>query len=288
MTNSWWVYLLWFVCSGLGFWLGGLLLVFGIFSGFIANKRFESLVCFTAMLMGGFLVIISAIPLPWWLYAILVMVTLAWWILKYKELEVARKVRLVALVAWLGAFAFELPWWKMPFPPPMSKAQLLIIGDSITAGISSGEETWPKLLTKEHSIRVMDCSRAGATVRTAQIQADFLGDESGLLVLEIGGNDLLGGTPVAEFEQHLDRLLEKVCRNGRTVFMLELPLPPLANSFGLVQRKLSQKHSVQLVPRRLLAGVLLKPGATSDGIHLTHEGHMNMAKAIWALVGSAF
>ena len=59
------------------------------------------------------------------------------------------------------------------------------------------------------------------------------------MLLEIGGNDLLGDTTPAGFESGLDNLLRVVSRPGRVVVMLELPLPPFFNEYGRAQRRVA-------------------------------------------------
>ena len=105
-----------------------------------------------------------------------------------------------------------------------------------------------------------------------------------LVVLEIGGNDVLGPTSADDFEKNLERLLTKVCRADNTVVMLELPLPPLYNRFGAAQRRLARRFGVTLVPKRYFAGVLAEPGATLDGLHLSHVGHEAMSRMIWKTI----
>ncbi len=164
-----------------------------------------------------------------------------------------------------------------------------MIGDSVSAGVREGEEgTWPKRLAREQHIDIRDLSKMGATVGSARKQAEQIGAESGLVLLEIGGNDLLGSTAPEQFEDGLDALLAEVCRCDRTVVMLELPLPPFCNRFGMIQRRLAAKHEVFLVPRRIFIGVLTTPGATIDGIHLSVSGHAQMAEALWQAIGPAY
>jgi len=64
--------------------------------------------------------------------------------------------------------------------------------------------------------------------------------------------------------------------------MLELPLPPLFNRFGEIQRRLARRYDVLLVPKRYFAGVLIGEQATLDGLHLSPAGHQKMADMIWA------
>jgi acyl-CoA thioesterase-1 len=153
--------------------------------------------------------------------------------------------------------------------------------------MNDGEQTWPKVLRDDCGVEVRDFSHVGATVKSAMSQAERV-DGSGLVLLEIGGNDLLGpgsGTPPSEFAKHLDALLDRVASNERTTVMLELPLPPFANEFGAIQRGLARRHGVLLIPKRSFLAVLTTEGATVDGIHLSPAGHRQMAEAIARLLG---
>jgi acyl-CoA thioesterase I len=62
--------------------------------------------------------------------------------------------------------------------------------------------------------------------------------------------------------------------------MIELPLPPLYNRYGIVQRALAKSHGVTLIPKRILAKVITTPGATVDGLHLSNTGHTLLARAL--------
>jgi acyl-CoA thioesterase-1 len=109
-----------------------------------------------------------------------------------------------------------------------------------------------------------------------------------IVIAEIGGNDLLGSTTPEAFERDLDALLARMGSDGRTVLLLELPLPPGYNRFGQIQRGLAARHGALLVPKRVLMGVLASGGATLDSIHLSQAGHARMAETIWRIVWPAF
>ena len=102
-----------------------------------------------------------------------------------------------------------------------------------------------------------------------------------------GGNDLLGAVSAADFEQGLERLLSLTCRRDNSVVMLELPLPPLYNGYGEIQRRLARKHQVLLVPKRYFASVLVSDGDRVDGVHLSAAGHKKMSEMIWRIVAPA-
>jgi acyl-CoA thioesterase I len=100
------------------------------------------------------------------------------------------------------------------------------------------------------------------------------------VIVEIGGNDLLGPTSAEQFERDLDRLLRMLQPEDREIVMLELPLPPTYNRIGRIQRRLAADYNVRLIHRRHFARVFLHSGGTLDGLHLSNSGHASMARMI--------
>jgi acyl-CoA thioesterase-1 len=140
-------------------------------------------------------------------------------------------------------------------------------------------------------IEIRDLSFAGADARSALLRQMPLvdgDDQDSWILLCIGGNDMLGRTTLEDFENDLDQLLA-AARGGseqpRTVLLLELPLIPGANSFGVIQRKLAARHGVILIPKRVLAGVILDQADVLDGVHLSPAGHERMARELVAWSG---
>ena len=194
-----------------------------------------------------------------------------------------QKALLMGSVAWLLiAIGIELPF--LVFRGPLQQINdVLVIGDSVTAGLNDGEDTWPQQLAREAAVTVLDASQPGATLNSARKQNQLFAQRPGLVVLEIGGNDMLEGLPVPTFEQQLDQLLTEVKQAGRSVVMFELPLPPLSRGYGVVQRRQAGRHGVWLIPKRQFAKVLTTAGATVDGIHLSAKGQALMTRLIRSL-----
>jgi acyl-CoA thioesterase-1 len=138
---------------------------------------------------------------------------------------------------------------------------------------------------RSYAIPVVNLSRAGGTARSALRQAEQIGDGPAVVVVEIGGNDLLSGLPGAQFASDLRRLLREVCRPERRVLLMELPLPPLCNEYGRAQRALADEFGCQLITKRTFVEVLAAPKGTVDSVHLSPRGHELMADRMWARVG---
>jgi len=193
---------------------------------------------------------------------------------------------------WLVAVLWELSFQMTPTPEPATPREIAVIGDSVTAGAGKlpNSKRWPGLLAANHNLTVHDHSRAGETTGSAlaRIRRGEFRIESPVVFLEIGGNDVLGPTTLRQYEKDLDQLLAEVSSPDRQVMMLELPLPPFYNGFGLAQRRLARKHSVLLAPRRIFLSVLAAEESTLDTIHLSGEGQRRMAARVWQLVRPAF
>lgn len=184
----------------------------------------------------------------------------------------------------LGGAAAEAIHFRPPTQLPVV-ATLSVVGDSITAGLNDGEDTWPRKVARQAGIQVLDASQPGATLKSALRQVELLNPlDADLLVLEIGGNDLLEGLPVDEFDRDLDRLLLASQKPGRQTVMFELPLPPLSTRYGAAQRRHARRYGVPLIPRRQFLGVLTASGATVDGIHLSKTGQGRLASLMQNLL----
>ncbi len=236
-------------------------------------------------------------PTPRWLLVLfaasLLWLTLEVWRSKSASDSTIRALCLqrIRQLSWLiiaCAFAVvlsELPYRFSPSVGNVSSYRLSVVADSVTAGLNDGEDTWPQRLARSSYWQITDASQPGATLTSARQQVDLLDKEPTVLLLEIGGNDLLEGLPISQFEHDLEQLLIASHQPGRTVLMFELPLPPLAFRYGEAQRRLALKYGVALLPKRLFMGVLTTSGATVDGIHLSASGHEQMAKLVKNVLG---
>jgi acyl-CoA thioesterase-1 len=238
-------------------------------------------------LIGLILIALSAAPLPYWFYAGAGMISLSWLVSERCESRSFKNsrpcLRLTAALVSLGGAVAELPYHVGPTLKSNDYRTLYIFADSVTAGTGdTSVTTWPKLMARSLSLEFKDYSQMGATVHSMLRKVNNLSLDEGVVLLEIGGNDLLGSTPARDFERDLNQLLAGVCRPGRTVFMFELPLPPFANEFGRIQRRLAKSYGVVLIPKRVFIGLLTTDGATVDSVHLTQKGQDLMADLVWS------
>ncbi|WP_435019799.1 SGNH/GDSL hydrolase family protein [Tundrisphaera sp. TA3] len=276
--------------SGQAFFLGSGLIVAAAMASFGALRRWAAFVRTIAACAGACLIAASSTPLPGWFYGLAGTATVAWLAIEgiAQVPPAARRwARAATVAAWLVGAAIEIPHHRMPSVPQVG-GPVAIIGDSVSAGMGGERETWPKILARTHGVEIHDLSRAGSDVAKAlRDQARGVGPDDRLVLLEIGGNDVLGATSAEDFERGLLALLEALRRPGRTLVMLELPLPPFFNRFAEIQRRLARENGVILVPKRVLIGVLTAEGATVDTIHLSPAGHALMSGAMGEVIRPA-
>lgn len=284
-------HMIFFFGSGLAWYVGAAFLLLAALIPPLRRSRFGERCLVVGAVTGGVLLILSGTAQPWWLtggvlagLAAISVVTR--WKPQGKRIPLLRRL---AIGLCLLPATIEIPWtWSAGFLPVPTEPprEIHVLGDSVSAGMGEREAVvWPDqlaaLLQQEgKSIPVINHAQMGATVQSARKQAQDLPDTPCLVLVAIGGNDLPGPTTDSEFAERLDGLLTQICRPDRVVLLLELPLPPFRNEYGVIQRRLARKHRVPLIPKRVMAGVLTGPDATLDSIHLTTVGHARMAAAL--------
>lgn len=193
----------------------------------------------------------------------------------------------LVLVALLCACS-ETP--KATALPPGSV--VLALGDSLTAGAGvTPEQAWPALLAQRTGWRMVNGGVSGDTSADALKRLPDLLDEHQpvLVILTLGGNDMLRRLPVSETEANLARMVVKCKAAGAQAVMQATPQPSLA---GAVLRNLSapdfyrtvaESQQVALI-EDAIAEVLSDPTLKGDQIHPNAAGHAQLAESIHAIL----
>lgn len=276
------------VVSGQVFFIGALLLAFG---GAVATRPVGQLrqwlrrIEAPAVLLGVALVALSSTPLPLLVYPCALVALVSYLVSCWgRAAHVRPRAGLVLAAAAVASVLAELPHHLRQPAPGRQQHEVFVLGDSISAGLGQpGVVPYPQLLHERHGIPVTNLAVSGCNVRGATVLAEKIHTPAGLVLLEIGGIDLLGKHATAALCRDLRSLLDRVATPERTVVMLELPLPPFMAGYGRVQRSLAKEYGAILAPKHVMAGVLCSPGATdpADHIHLTKSGQELMALRLW-------
>ncbi len=174
-------------------------------------------------------------------------------------------------------------------PGAASRPLVIFLGDSLTAGLGLDEaQAYPALLGERlqragEPVRVLNAGVSGDTTAGGLRRlAWLLGQHPAALVVSLGANDGLRGTPVEEIESNLRQIVSRSQAAGARVLLLGMQIPPnygpdYAGRFAAVYPRLARQLGVPLVPF-LLAGVGGDPALNqADGIHPTARGQQILA-----------
>ena len=280
---------LWFCAAGYSFPLGCLLLAGNLVVTRWGKRRISVFLGHVTALLGWTFIGLATMSIPVLIYAVAIGLSLVWhiggwYIRKWNKpiYQVSGLMYFLSLIVML--LAFRQCMASPVFPKEIHP--ICVIGDSVSAGIGGhAEKTWPLLLAQESQYKVLNLAESGATVHTAlQKQIPKVPGEKQLVLLEIGGNDLFGPTPIHEFQHDLNMILTELKGKGDVIAMFELPVLPWQWSYSRVQRRLASQHDVILIPKRVMVSIFSQKETTSDLAHLTPKGHQLMAKTMQKLL----
>ncbi len=176
---------------------------------------------------------------------------------------------------------------KEPALPPGTP--VLALGDSLTAGagVTSGE-AWPSLLANRTGWVVINGGVSGDTSGAAlQRLPSLLEEHKPLLVLVLlGGNDMLRHVPEAETVANLGHILSLIKAHGASAVLLATPQPNVAAavfrslSAPDFYRQVAKEHQVPLI-EDAVADVLSDPQLKVDPLHPNAAGHAKLAEKIF-------
>lgn len=171
--------------------------------------------------------------------------------------------------------------------PPGSS--VVALGDSLTAGAGvTPEQAWPALLASRTGWMVTNGGVSGDTSAEALRRLPALLEEHKpvLVLVTLGGNDMLRHLPEPETVANLGQILTLIKAHGAKAVLLATPHPSLA---GAVFRRLSAADFYQSVADQYnvpliedaIPEVLSDPQLKGDPLHPNAEGHVLLSGKIF-------
>jgi acyl-CoA thioesterase-1 len=168
-----------------------------------------------------------------------------------------------------------------------AERRILAFGDSLFAryGLKAGEGYPEKLegalRAKGVNARIANAGVSGDTTAAARQRLVFTLDNQprkpDLVIISLGGNDMLRGLPAAETRANLDAILAELGKRKIPALLLGMLAAPnlgkaYADQFNAIYPALTRQHRAALVPFFLQA-VIDKPELRqADRIHPTKQG----------------
>ena len=165
--------------------------------------------------------------------------------------------------------------------------RILAFGDSLFAGYNLAEhqgypERLERALRKEGvNARVIDAGVSGDTSAAGRQRLAFVLDQQGekpdLVMLELGGNDMLRGIDPADTRANFEAMLEELQSRDIPVLLMGMRAPPnygpdYQQRFDAIYGELAADYDAELVPF-WLESIYEEPSLfQSDRIHPTEKG----------------
>ena len=164
--------------------------------------------------------------------------------------------------------------------------RILAFGDSLFAGYGVGTENSypaklePALRARGIDARIVNAGVSGDTSGAGRQRLPFVLDKQeniDLVILELGGNDLLRGIPPAETSANFEAMLGELRDRGIPVLLMGMRAPPnygpeFQRDFDALYGDLAQEYGAELIPF-WLETVYQRPELfQNDRIHPTEEG----------------
>lgn len=175
-----------------------------------------------------------------------------------------------------------------------SLAKIVAFGDSLTAGFGlSPQQSYPSLLQQKlkadgFDYEVVNAGISGDTSAGGVRRIDWSleGSNVKFVIIELGGNDILRGQPIAAMKKNLSEIIERAKAKGATVLLAGMEAP--TNS-GVEYRRavhdafpeLAKTHAVTLIPFFLDGVAGSQTLNQQDGIHPNPEGTKMVVETVY-------
>jgi len=229
----------------------------------------------------------------WWLPWVLLFVLFIW--IRSRKWWSTKIAVTSSIIIWPVSICLLL---RPPIASVFTKSQaqidpntvLVCAGDSLTSGVKIGtdKDTYVAHLRNRLGCRVVNAGFANDKVADLldRLDNDVLSIKPDAVLLFIGGNDYLDGTPRRQFTEQLQTTASRIAETGAKLIVVEVPSSIVWNRYAGIYRKTAQRHRATLVPEsrlrcwysiELLFRDKLKNPLTIDGIHLSPAGAKNVA-----------
>jgi acyl-CoA thioesterase I len=178
-------------------------------------------------------------------------------------------------------------WWKHSHYPirnaKPSGANINAFGDSLTEGFGAAQgEDYPSRLSEMTGIPILNRGRNSETSAQAlqRLDRDVLKEDPKIVIVLLGGNDLLQKTPLDTTFENLDKIVERIQDQGALVILVGLR-NVFGDKYGPRFKELARRRGAVLVPD-VLRDIISSPKLKSDQVHPNGAGYKIVAERIHA------
>jgi lysophospholipase L1-like esterase len=180
--------------------------------------------------------------------------------------------------------------YKGPRLAPVGTSETVVaFGDSLTYGTGAAEnESYPAVLAQLIGRTVVRAGVPGEVTAGSLARLPSVIDEyrPALVIVCLGGNDLLRRVDDAEIAANLRQIIQTIKASGSSVVLVGVPRPALVTSAAAFYADLAQELDIPY-EGKIVTDVLYQRDLKSDPIHPNAKGYRRMAEAIAELLKKA-
>jgi acyl-CoA thioesterase-1 len=175
---------------------------------------------------------------------------------------------------------------------------IVVVGDSLSSGYGVGAgQSWVAMLedrlqAEGYDYKIVNASIAGDTSAggLARLPRLLAQHDPELVVIELGGNDGLRGTPVATLRDNLTKMIELSRDSGAEVVLAGMQIPPnygttYTQALAEVYPQLAERYDAALIDFLLADVALNRELMQPDGIHPNAAGQKVVFANVWRVLG---
>lgn len=157
---------------------------------------------------------------------------------------------------------------------------IVCLGDSITSGVGAEPgQPYPALLAAKLNREVINEGVPGDTAEDGLARVDrALAHDPWMVIVELGGNDILRRVPPDRTEAALRQVLDRLLAARVVPVLVELEVP-FSGRYTDVFERIADDYDIPVV-EEALGEILLDPALKADPIHPNAQGHVELAAAI--------
>lgn len=157
---------------------------------------------------------------------------------------------------------------------------IVCLGDSIAAGtgVEPGQ-AYPEVLAGRLGVEVLNAGVPGDTAEAGLARLDEVLDaDPWMVIVELGGNDILRRVPPARTEAALREILDRLLAARVVPVLVEIEVP-FSAQYAEVFERIDDDYDIPVV-EEVLGEILVDRNLKSDEIHPNAEGQRLLAEAI--------
>lgn len=160
---------------------------------------------------------------------------------------------------------------------------IVAFGDSLTYGTGAARgQDWPSVVARKCHCDIINKGIPGETTEgaLARLDKDVLNLKPRLVIVGLGGNDMLQRLPRDRMIENLKEIITQIQQSGAMVALVGLKGFPLDNGTGASYKRLARETGSIYIPN-ILGGIFTDSKLKSDQVHPNAAGYAIMADRIY-------